>query len=87
MRSRLTDSTETMGLVASWGMDAMPPERVGLLIVRAWLEGPDQRLVARITKTPNVTEQPPAVSVVGTAEDVYTVVGDWLESLRSPRDG
>jgi hypothetical protein len=87
VRSRLTDITETLGLIASWRMDAMDSERVGLLIVRAWLEGPDQRLIARVMETPNVAEQLPTVSVVGTAEDIHAVLQDWLERLRSPRGG
>lgn len=65
----------------------MLPDRVGLLIVRARLEGPDQRLIARITQTPNVVDQPPTVSVVGTTEDVYAALQDWLESLLSLGDG
>jgi hypothetical protein len=68
-------------------MDAAPPERVGLLIVRAWLQGPDQRLVARITRLPDIREQHPTVSVAGTAEEVFAVVGEWLEELRHPRHG
>jgi hypothetical protein len=67
-------------------MDAVPPERVGLLIVRAWLEGPEQRLIARITETLDVVNQPATVRVVGTAEDVYEAVQDWLEGLRSLRN-
>lgn len=64
----------------------MPPERVGLLIVRAWLERPDQRLIARITATLDVVDQPATVRVVGTAEDVYAAVQDWLEGLHVLRN-
>ena len=67
-------------------MDAVPPERVGLLIVRAWFEGPEQRLIARITETLDVVNQPATVRVVGTAEDVYEAVQDWLQGLRSLRN-
>lgn len=68
-------------------MDTAPPERVGLLIVRAWLQGPDQRLVARITSLPDISEHHPTVSVAGTAEDVLAAVGQWLEELRRTRHG
>jgi hypothetical protein len=62
-------------------------ERRGVLIVRAWLEGPDQRLVARITKTIDVESEPATVSVVGTAADVYSAVQAWLEELSSGDGG
>jgi hypothetical protein len=64
-------------------MDVSPPERLGLLIVRAWFEGPDQRLVARITTTTDVMSRLTTVSVVGTAADIHTAVQSWLEDLRS----
>jgi hypothetical protein len=68
-------------------MDAMPPERVGLFIVRAWLEGSEQRLVARITMTLDVVDQPATVSIVGSVEDLHVAVQDWIDSMRSFRSG
>jgi hypothetical protein len=68
-------------------MDAIPPQRVGLLIVRAWLEGPDQRLIARITETLDVVDQPATVRIVGTAEDIYAALHYWLEGLGALRNG
>jgi hypothetical protein len=68
-------------------MDAMLPDRVGLLIVRAWLEGPEQRLIARITSTLDVVDQHATVSVVGSVEDLYVAVQDWLDGMRSLRNG
>jgi hypothetical protein len=62
-------------------MDASPPDRVGLLIVRAWLESSDQRLVARITKTSDVVSEPVTVTVVGTTNDVHAAVENWLRAL------
>jgi hypothetical protein len=59
-------------------MDAKPSKRVGLPIVQAWLEGPYQRLIARITETLDVVDQPARVLVVGTAEEVYEAVQEWL---------
>jgi hypothetical protein len=58
------------------------PTRFGLLIIRASVEGFDGRLIARITNTADVSEEPATVSVVGTAEDVHTLVQAWLEALR-----
>jgi hypothetical protein len=72
-------------------MNVKRPERVGLLIVRAWIEGPDNRLIARIASTLEVTGQPLRVFVVGTDEDVCAAVRDWLAGLRPsaahPGDG
>jgi hypothetical protein len=68
-------------------MDAVPPERVALLIVRAWFEGPEQRLIARITRTLDVVDQPAKVSAVGSVEDLYQAVQDWLDGMRSLRNG
>jgi hypothetical protein len=67
-------------------MDAKPSKRVGLLIVRAWLEGPDQRLIARMTATLDVVDQPAVVRVVGTAEEVYEAVQEWLNGLQLSRN-
>ena len=68
-------------------MDAVTPERVALLIVRAWLEGPEQRLIARITRTLDVVDQPVRVSAVGSVEDLYQAVQDWLDGMHSLRNG
>jgi hypothetical protein len=68
-------------------MDTVPPERAALLIVRAWLEGPEQRLVARITTTLDVIDQPAKVSAVGSVEDLYEAVQGWLDGMRSLRNG
>jgi hypothetical protein len=65
----------------------MRPERVGLLIVRAWLEGPEQRLIARITRTLDVLDQPVTVSTVGSVEDMYIAIQEWLDAMCSLRNG
>lgn len=65
----------------------MPPEPVAMLILRAWLEGPEQRLIARITRTLNVHDQPATVSTVGSVEELYGAVQDWLDGMRSLRNG
>jgi hypothetical protein len=70
-----------------FGMDPRPVERVALLIVRAWLEGPERRLIARVTMTPDVAEQPATVGVVGSAEDLHDAIRGWLQGLRPRRDG
>jgi hypothetical protein len=68
-------------------MGTPPPEPVALLIVRAWLEGPERRLIARVTTTPDVVDQPATVSVVGSVEDLLTAVRAWLAGVDSSSDG
>lgn len=72
-------------------MNVTRSDRLGLLIIRAWMEGPDNRLVARIASTLDVTRQPLRVIVVGTDDDVCVAVRDWLAGLRPsaehPDDG
>jgi hypothetical protein len=60
-------------------------DRIGILVIRAWLEGPDQRLIVRIMKTSDVANQSVTVTVAGTAEDVSATVRAWLEEVRGPR--
>lgn len=68
-------------------MEASPPEPVALLIVRAWIEGPERRLIARITATHDVVAEPATASVVGSAEDLLGAVRAWLAGVDPPRDG
>ena len=63
-----------------------PGRRVGLLIVRAWIEGPDERLIARITHTPDLAEHRPATTVVRTVGDIYAEVREWLDGLQVTSD-
>ena len=60
-------------------------DRIGILVIRAWLEGPDQRLIVRIMKTSDVANQSVTVTVAGTAEDLSATVRAWLEEVRGPR--
>jgi hypothetical protein len=64
-------------------MDPSRLENAGMLIVRAWFQGPDERLVARISQTVNLIEQRATTTTVGTADDLYAQVRNWLEALRT----
>lgn len=64
-------------------MDALLPERVAVLILRAWVEGAERRLVVRITGTPDLIDQPATTSVVGSVEDLHRAVQDWLDGMQS----
>jgi hypothetical protein len=64
-------------------MGATPPERVAVLILRAWFEGPERRLVARVTGTPDVVDRPATTRIVGSIEDLHEAVQDWLDGMQS----
>lgn len=72
------------GLAHRLGMDARSPDRTGVLILRLWAEASHETgLRARITKTlgPSATEQP--VAVAASADDICTVVRDWIEAFQA----
>lgn len=66
-------------------------DKIGILVIRAWLEGPDQRLIVRIMKTSDVANQSVTVTVAATTEDVsarsahgsrrFAVPGRWPKYL------
>ena len=57
----------------------MPPvtEKVGLVVVRAWTEGASS-FRARVTVVPDVAASEEQVVVVGSPDEVVTLVRDWL---------
>jgi len=63
-------------------------ERVGLLVVRVWLEGkPEERgLRARITHTRDLAEGAEVVTAAATPADVYVAVREWLEAYLARRE-
>lgn len=67
-------------------MAEVGPQRVGLLVIRAWREeeGPTG-LRVRITHTADVTDDQDAVAVVSAPEDVYAIVRVWLEGFLGER--
>lgn len=72
------------------------PEPVGLLVVRAWVDGTSEiGLRAVITQTLDVTSGEETVTNAATVPDVLAGVEAWLEALigdrlsseRDPSDG
>ncbi|WP_088282253.1 hypothetical protein [Kineosporia sp. A_224] len=57
------------------------PDVHGLLVVRAWSQGPGDGVRARVWSTPDVGSTPPVVRVVGSRDDVLVVVREWLAGL------
>ncbi len=64
-------------------MDATPPERIAVLMLRAWFEGAERRLVVRVTGTSDLQDQPVTTRVVGSVEDLNRAVQDWLDGMQS----
>lgn len=63
-------------------------EPVGVLIVRAWVEGDrEEGLRAVITRTLDVAGTEETVSHAGTVPDVLAVAEAWLEALVAARLG
>jgi hypothetical protein len=64
-------------------MDTTQPERVAVLILRAWFEGSERRLVVRVTGTTDVVDRPATTRAVGSVEDLHEAVQDWLDGMQS----
>jgi hypothetical protein len=64
-------------------MEASPPRRLGLLIVRIWLES-DQPPFARLTSKLDVADTLSSTRVVGTTEELLSEIQAWLDAMRFP---
>ncbi len=63
-------------------MAALPAERTGLLVIRAWIEANGEtRLRARITRMVDVDAQEQISTVAATPEEITGTVVEWLETL------
>jgi len=58
-------------------------ERTGALVVRVWIEGPDEVFKARLTRTNDVMTAEQEVSYAGSPDDVCEQVRAWLEEFQS----
>jgi hypothetical protein len=60
---------------------ALPAERTGLLVIRAWIEAyGETRLRARITRVVDVCG-PEEISTVATREEIAGAVSEWLDAF------
>jgi hypothetical protein len=59
------------------------PERVGLLLVRAWIEDADPVLKARITYTLDLVSNGQVVRTAATRAGIDEVVSEWLNQLEN----
>ena len=63
-------------------MAALPAERTGLLVIRAWIEANGEtRLRARITRMVDVDAQEQISTVAATPEEITGTVVEWLETF------
>jgi hypothetical protein len=63
-------------------MNALSPDRTGILIVRLWIEANSREgLRARITQTLDSTGSEEAMATAAGPEDIYEVVRTWVEAF------
>jgi hypothetical protein len=58
--------------------------RTGVLVVRAWTEGQDESLRARITYTVDLDRGEQVTQAAATPREVEGAVRAWLEALLAP---
>ncbi len=65
-------------------------ERVGVLVIRIWLEPSDEArpgFRARLTRTDDVVTGEHTVLAAASAEEVVRLVADWLDEFLAAGDG
>lgn len=63
-------------------MTAAGEQRIGVLVVRAWLEDASEAVLrARITQTLDIAAQDQVVIVTASSEDVCDAVRAWLDAF------
>jgi hypothetical protein len=64
------------------------PDRIGVLVIRAWLEegGMPVDLRARITETLDVSAPSPVEAVAASEEEVVAIVVAWLRAFTGRAD-
>lgn len=66
-------------------MKSQTSDRTGVLIVRLWIEANHEHgLRARITRTLDTMVTEHAVAVVSSADDICSVVKQWVEDFADP---
>jgi hypothetical protein len=66
-------------------METSRPRRLGLLIVRVWLE-PDQPPFARMTWTSDVADTWSSRRAFGTQEELLSEIQAWLDAMQFPHE-
>lgn len=58
-----------------------PSERVGVLVIRAWVRDEPPTLAARVVSTLDVTRPERSTLVASGPEEVTRAVAEWLDAL------
>ncbi len=58
------------------------PERSGVLVVRAWVEGDPPQLKARLTHTTDVHRHEEDSATVSSARGIHDEIDRWLAALQ-----
>ncbi len=56
-------------------------ERTGILVVRAWTEGNQGELRARLIWSPDISTRPEVVTTTTSAEELHATIQAWLDML------
>ena len=62
------------------------PERVGVLVIRIWVEG-EAEPRARITASMDVAQPRQTTVMASSVDEVCTIVRDWLTRFMPPDQG
>jgi hypothetical protein len=58
-------------------------DRVGVMVVRIWIEGSSGSVRARMTQTLDVTSRDHPSQVAVSPEQILDAVGDWIQAFMS----
>jgi hypothetical protein len=65
----------------------MGTDRAAVMVVRIWVEGPDNSLRARLTQTLDLGTREQTSHVAATVEEVLALVRDWIGAFLSDTAG
>jgi hypothetical protein len=61
---------------------AVPADRTGLLVIRAWIEANEEpHLRARITQITDLSQRNEVSKVAASRSEITTAVGEWLDDF------
>jgi hypothetical protein len=66
-------------------MNAANPDRVGVLVVRVWLEAGSQQPRVRIVARVNIAEPREITRAASSVDEVCELVGDWMAEFLAGR--
>jgi hypothetical protein len=61
-------------------------DRVGVMVVRVWIEEPSGSFRARLTRTLDVNDSDQSTHVASTREEILAIVSEWLDVFCAEHD-